>query len=256
MNDKYEAKIAALLRKAETTTPEEAEALTQRAAEMMIKYGIEQAAIDARRIGQDAREEIVQRNIFFDGVYAGGMVVMGHLVAQALGLETLRSANVHQKDQSTGKTRKGEMLWLIGFKSDVEQAMTLIASLQLQCVVALDAWWKGEMSDPYNKTASAMNKFKMRRAFIMSFGSGAGHRIKQMRVRVEEEADNTTPGTALVLVDRRKQVRNYVDEHFGNRRQSRGLSSDARGSGAGYAAGRNANVGGSALNGGRKAVGR
>ena len=63
--------IAKLLAKAEQTTPEEAEALTEHAERLMVKYGIEQARIDERRarLGQ-TQEEIVKERMLFTGAYA------------------------------------------------------------------------------------------------------------------------------------------------------------------------------------------
>jgi len=63
--------IAKLLAKAERTTPEEAEALTEHAERLMVKYGVEQALLDERRarLGQ-TREEIVQERMLFTGTYA------------------------------------------------------------------------------------------------------------------------------------------------------------------------------------------
>ncbi|MGO1920858.1 MAG: DUF2786 domain-containing protein, partial [Microbacterium sp.] len=78
--------IAKLLAKAESTTPEEAEALTEHAERLMVKYGIEQARLDARRakLGQ-AREEIVQEQMVFTGSYARDIRELGGNVAFALG---------------------------------------------------------------------------------------------------------------------------------------------------------------------------
>ena len=71
MSEKKADLIAKLLAKAESTTPEEAEALREHAYRLMEKYMIDQAVIDARRArdGQ-ASEKIVTRIIEFDGGYA------------------------------------------------------------------------------------------------------------------------------------------------------------------------------------------
>lgn len=251
---KYADKIAALLLKAESTTPEEAEALTAKAEEMMIKYGIEQAVIDARRGAGQKKEEIVTRKIFFAGVYAQGQMMMGHSVAMAFGsIRTMRTANVRRFNEDTKKYEKGEQLWLIGFESDVSQCELLIASLQLQCIVALDRWWKTEGKRGYY---TAMEKFTERRSFIMSFGSGAGERIKETRRKVVAEETAKGTGTDLVLVNRKAAVDAFMDQAHPNLRSGRGVNRGYAGSTAGRAAGRNANVGGNAVGGGRKGLGR
>lgn len=59
--DKVSERIALLLNKAERTTPEEAEALTAAAEKLMLKYGIEQAHIDAKRRAAGDKDRAVTR---------------------------------------------------------------------------------------------------------------------------------------------------------------------------------------------------
>lgn len=258
MNDtaKYEERIAALLAKAESTTPEEAELLTAKAEELMIKYGIEQAVIDAKRLGNTAPEKIVTEKIYFTGIYSAGMVMMGHYVATALGqLRTLQSKNNTRFNPATGKREKADVLYVIGFESDVKQAVLLITSLQLQAVSAMAAWWRTFDEARY---LTGMEKFKEKRQFVISFGAGASERIKETRRRVVQEETAKGTGTELVLVDRKSQVDRFTEDKYNPRTtRSRGLDGGSYGGGsAGRAAGRNANVGGTGISGGRKAVGR
>lgn len=86
MSEKKIDLIAQMLSKAESTTPEEAEALTAAAERMMIKYAIDQATIDARRaLEGKASEQIVKRKIEFFGMYRQDLLSLGHSVATALG---------------------------------------------------------------------------------------------------------------------------------------------------------------------------
>lgn len=250
--DTYTAKIAALLAKAESTTPEEAEALTAKAEELMIKYGIDQAMIDARRIAGAKPEEIVTEKIHFTGIFAQAFVMMGHSAATGLGtIRTLQSKNNVQ--YIDGKRVKSEVLYLIGFESDVAQAKLLIASLQMQAIVALNTWWG---SNWQHATLTGMEKFKARRQFIISFGYGVHDRLTEMYARVTKEANDAAPGTDLVLVDRKKAVDIYTqDKYHPVASRGRGLDGGITGGAAGRAAGRNANVGGKAV-GNTKAVSR
>src|SRR5690606_32589521 len=62
------------------------ESLTEHAERLMVKYGIEQARLDARRAetGQ-AREEIVQERMLFAGAYARDIRELGAGIGIALG---------------------------------------------------------------------------------------------------------------------------------------------------------------------------
>ena len=95
--------IAKLLAKAESTTPEEAEALTEHAERLMLKYGIEQARIDEQRFRDGgAQDEIVQEQMLFTGAYARDIRELGALIAHALGsLHPLYGTDVARVRPST-----------------------------------------------------------------------------------------------------------------------------------------------------------
>jgi hypothetical protein len=242
MSEKKIDLIAQLLAKAESTTPEEAEALTEAAEKMMAKYMIDQATIDARRAKKgEATEKIVQVIIEFTGAYRGEMLHMASCVASSLGtLRVLQSTTWNR-----GKTFAA---YIIGHESDVAQAKLLIESLQLQAVVAVKAWWKAN-KDAYVWETPYVQE-KERRSFVHGFGSGAGDRIWKNRNQIIQEA---TTGTELVLVDRKSKVNDWVDEQYSNLRSSRGRNATGGGAsgGAGFRAGQNANTGERAVSQGR-----
>src|SRR5690606_28072842 len=132
MNEAKLELITKLLAKAESTTPEEAEALTAHAERLMVKYMIDQATIDARRAREGkSHEQIVTAIIVFEGMYRDSLMEMGSKVVWALGsMRPLRS-----------KMRLQTHLHIVGFESDVRQAETLIRSLHVQCLLALTPWW-------------------------------------------------------------------------------------------------------------------
>lgn len=239
MSEKKIDLIAQLLAKAESTTPEEAEALMEHAERLMIKYGIEQAVIDAKRAGGSTKaEKIVTETLNFEGVYRGEMINLGFAIVSSLGsLRALRNGNSGAKVVT---------LWIIGFESDVAQAKQLIASLEVQAMVAMAAWWKGSKEDFYWNTA--LEKSKARRAFINGFSSGAGKRIRDSRATIIQEAGT---GTEMVLVGRDQKVQAYMDENIRARRSRAGMASDHRATGQGFAAGQRANTGGQAVGQGR-----
>lgn len=239
-----EEKIAALLKKAETTTPAEAELLTAKAEELMLKYGIDRAMLNARTTGD--KEWIEKLTIPLKGIYAKGYMDMMYSIALAYG----NGIHVHYV-----QWRQSEVdLVITGFESDVAQLKVLLASLQLQAVVALDVWWRSPKYDTATEminntldrmSAKAMDKFKARRQFIKSFGKGAAARIRATRERTVQDAESATPGTALVLRDRALAVDEFVKQNVGKLKtaKSREKSGGYNASLAGYAAGKSANTG-------------
>lgn len=239
MSEKKIELIAQLLAKAEQTTPEEAEALTEHAERLMLKYSIDQAVIDERRSKSGGPAEvIVQERIEFTGAYRGEFINLASNVV--FGLGTLRAL------QATGGTGKVFSFYLIGFKSDVEQAKVLIASLLVQSQVAVRAWWK------LNKDAylgrSSYDQEKARRSFVHGFGTGAGARIRASRLTVIQEA---VVGTELVLVSRKSKVDAHMATLSTRQSRSRNATGQDSAAGQGYRAGQNANTGGKSMTQGR-----
>ncbi|WP_309064914.1 DUF2786 domain-containing protein [Microbacterium sp.] len=185
--------IAKLLAKAESTTPEEAEALTEHAERLMVKYGIEQARLDERRarLGRE-QEEIKTERMLFSGAYARDIRELGAGIAAALG--TLRALYGRHSDGES-------VLYLVGHASDVAQARLLTTSLQVQAMVAMRAWWSVERHRYHWFPES--DKRRARSGFVRGFGAGAAERIRQNRRAIVEEAGN---GTELVLAARRDRV--------------------------------------------------
>jgi hypothetical protein len=198
--------IAKLLAKAESTTPEEAEALTEHAERLMVKYGIEQARIDERRgrLGQE-REDLVQERILFTGTYSRDMRELGAGVALALGTV----CPLHAEGA-------GSVLYLVGHTSDVQQARTLTASLEVQAMVAMRAWW-AHHRDGY-RLCSESDRRRARSGFIRGFAAGAAGRIRDSRQAIVDEAGS---GTALVLASRRDRVEAAVDRMTTRRGRAR-----------------------------------
>jgi len=189
--------IAKLLAKAESTTPEEAEALSEHAERLMLKYGIEQARLDALRAeAGDGREQIVQERMLLTGVYARDIRELGAGIGLALG--TVRPMY--------GEAASGGILYLVGFESDVRQAKILVASLEVQAMIAMRAWWKRER-DRYHWHSDG-EKRRARSGFIRGFGIGAAERIRESRAATVEEAGS---GTDLVLASRKEKVDDFFD---------------------------------------------
>lgn len=193
MSDEKMDLIAKLLAKAESTTPEEAEALTEHAERLMVKYGIEQAVIDERRakLGQ-SQEKIIESKTIYTGVYAKDKLELAAQVAFGLG-------NVRPLQS---KTWAGELqAHIVGFESDVRQAEILIASLDVQAAVAMRAWWKEQRGQFSWMTEH--EKRNIRSGFLRGFALGARRRIADSRKKIVEESGS---GTELVLASRLDRV--------------------------------------------------
>lgn len=238
MSDKKIELIAQLLNKAESTTPAEAEALTEHAERLMVKYGIEQAMIDARRSSSgQASEKIVQISILFVGAYRLEHTHLGHMVAKGLGnIECLASTYKNKESR----------LYLIGYKSDVEQARILISSLLIQSAVATRVWWNGHKSEFADRRS--YDQEAARRSFVRGFGTGAGARIAASREQAVKESGT---GTELVLVSRGQRVTEHYASLSKGTSKARGGKGDYSASVQGYRAGQQASTGEKAMTQGR-----
>lgn len=235
-----EERIAALLKKAETTTPGEAELLTAKAEELMLKYGIDRALLNSRSTGEKERIEKLQ--IPLKGIYAKAYMDMMYSIAMAYG----SVAAYYTPWKATDIT-----ITVVGFESDVAQLKVLLASLQLQVIVALSAWVKSTDMSAY----TSMERFKARRQFIKSFGKGAATRIRNARASAVKDAESTTPGAELVLRDRALAVKEFMNANVNLKSsKSREKPGSYAASSAGYQAGQNANTGERQVNAGRRAI--
>lgn len=224
----YAAKIAALLAKAEdpAATPAEAETYSRKAEELMVKWGISDALLAAKRDGHDVRpEKIVERMHKIHHRYYQAEVMLVHNIA--LGMGTVRVLKSDQYNHTS-------YVYLIGYESDLDRLEVLWHSLWLQANTALKKWWKEYKATPEGKYRTRSSEvFKDRREFLLAFGSRVRTRLREMYRK--EEAATGEPGTALALVDRGKQVDDEVARMHGKLRSGRGLN--ASGSYAGRAAG-------------------
>ena len=116
-------RVRKLLAKAEAEgcTPEEAEALTAKAAELMAKYGIEQALLDATKPSADNKP--TDRKFDIPAPYATVKSSLLFNIGKAMGCNGVRL---------TSRTGDGVVLHMFGFRSDVERAEILYTSLLLQ----------------------------------------------------------------------------------------------------------------------------
>lgn len=246
MTDQKVSVIEKLLAKAESTNSEhEAEALMAKAQEMMVRYGIEQAMIDARRASEGTATEqiITKENLLKGSRYNVQMMYLGHWLAPIFNLRTY-------------KWGKGDRLYLavVGFESDVAQWQRLFDSLRLQAMTFMGQWWRES-----GRTETGWAQTKEKRAYLMGWTQTASGRAKTMHEKVVSEAKASGTGTEVVLASRKARVDQWVDQNL-SLTQARGRGQAQGGwasRAAGAADGARANVGGRGVgNGARAAVGR
>ncbi len=233
-----EERIALLLSKAESTTPAEAEALTAAAEKLMLRHGIEQAVIDARRTGSERRESITTAALHVSGIHAVGWTQLAQRIVNGLGgLKMIRVG----KANTTKAT-----LYVYGFESDVNRMVTLYTSLQQQATTAQRAWWRAH---PMREWASRGRANQERRAFLFGFARVVGERLEAERAEAVAEQEDAA-GTALVLADRSALVNAAFDVDWNPEtiRQRRPRSTGSQSSAdAGAEAGERASTGARAV---------
>ena len=182
------AKVRALLAKAESTTfPEEAEALTAKAQELMARHAIDDAMIDAEA---GTGDDPVGIRVQVDPPYAS---------PKSLLLAEVASAN---RCRSVWSGELG-FTTLFGFESDVEFVEVLYTSLLVQATRAMAA--AGSQSDRYGRSRTR----SFRTSFLVAYASRIGQRLRAAEAASRAAAQESY-GAALVpvLADRSAAVDN------------------------------------------------
>lgn len=245
MTDRKLDIIAKLLAKAESTTPAEAEALTAKAEELMIRHNIAQLDLETHRSNGKAEvEKIITQRRKYSGTYSEQQVRLAWRVTQSLGLQG------HFMDGY----RSERTYFIVGFQRDVDAALLLLDSLQIQAAVAMRDWWKAQRDNFY--WLAPHEQLRERKTFLNGFAAGAGDRLRKMQRTVTEEYRGT--GTDVALVDRERAVKAHYDAANPRVRvvTSRARSGSYNSRAAGVAAGQRANLGGTAVGGGARGIGR
>jgi hypothetical protein len=234
------SKVRKLLAKAEDdgATQAEAEALTAKAAELMARYGIEQAMLGDATPGSDRPGD---RIVICDAPYAGERANLLYQLASAM-----RCQGIQLSKQRPGTVR----MHLFGYASDLERVEVLYTSILLQMTSALAA-----QEVPYYANPRAY-----RRSWLAGYRRAVVARVEAAESRAEQDAAAETSaagrGGELVLADRRAVVRRQYEEAYPDRRMGRASSYSGGGNRAGYAAGQRANIGGTHVGGGaRRGIG-
>ncbi|MGA4842096.1 DUF2786 domain-containing protein [Streptomyces sp. G45] len=230
------ARIRALLAKAEATNfAEEAESLTAKAAQLMAKYGIEEAMLNDGRADRDAPTD---RKITITNPWAMERVRLINRIAKAMSCEL-----IHLGRNGNGPSRE---VHVFGYESDIQRAELLYSSLLLQMESSL-----ARQVVPFGESPRAW-----RRSWLLGYISRVGTRVEEAERRARNDAAHETSAggrsAALVLADRKALVeRNYRSAY--PRTRSGRTTMRGSGYGDGWAAGGRADIGGRRI--GRPAAG-
>ena len=222
-------RVRKLLAKAEAegVTPAEAEALTAKAAELMARYGIDQA-----RLGNaDAAARFVpaSRIIDIDNPWAQ---VRAHLLAGIAGAMRCQCVLLHT-------SRPGARIHVFGSSTDLERADILYTSLLLQMASAL------RFASP---PAGVRSVRAWNRSFLLGYVTAVIARVRAAEDRARDEAKQEdraagAPSTELVLVGREAAIRSALHSTYPATRTTR-ITYSGRGYSDGHRAGQRADIGG------------
>lgn len=196
---KMQDKVAKLLRQAEDVagTPEEA-VFQAKAFELMAKYGIDMAKVEATKQGLDVADlpDAIRWNWTFEGKYVAQQVLLLHGIVRALHCRAV----LH-----TDRLNKSQTLIAFGVPRHIERVEFLWSLLRPQMLRLVETvrpagGFTPRMKYDYRtgelKPKSTSGQLKSyRRAWIAGFASTIGDRLREE----ETKALEASTGNALVL---------------------------------------------------------
>jgi hypothetical protein len=221
--------IRKLLAKAEgTDNPDEAAVYSAKAEELMVRYSIDEAMLAAANRSEPV--SIITRHVTIQQPYGIDKSVLLHNISRHLNVNTIRYSNANTGRRGRPKSAPVKMV-LIGFETDIDLVEMLFTSLLVQASHGMLFAPRG-----FSPGESAAN----RRAWLSGFTTAVSKRIEEMYQKAAEEEKGMS--TALVLRDRKAQVDDAFADAFPDVvKVSRALS--GTGTGEGYRAGMNAEIG-------------
>lgn len=233
MNDLAD-KIAALLAKAETTTPAEAEAIMEKVDELMAKYSLSQAMLDAARLARgDKVKGFTEVTLKAEGSYQHALMNLICDVAKGLG------CRAHYSNLGNHL-----IVTLAGRQDEVEHAQVLIASVQIQAARAM----KAERSAYVKQypTSSPKARYQHCRSFLMGYGSGVKAKLEAAREKLlHEQAAPVRDTLKNAIQVYRTELDNWYEQKHPRMRTTR--FSAGSGYSEGKEAGAKADVGGAKI---------
>ncbi|ASW31423.1 hypothetical protein SEA_LOKK_79 [Mycobacterium phage Lokk] len=240
--EKMQTVVAKLLRQAEDTagTPE-GDVFQAKAFEVMAKYGIEQAEIDAANQGLDTSSipDAVRWSWTFTGKYVAQQALLLNNLVQALHGKAVLSTNRGTKEQTLIVFAVPRHLERIQFLWDIlrPQMLRLVDTVRPEGGFTPRYKYDYRTGDYKAKSTSGQLK-SYRRAWIAGFGQAVGDRVRAEEAKALEGA-----GGALVLYrDDKSRAEVALRQAFPRVRNTRGPRFDSSGYAHGQRDGRTATM--------------
>ncbi|WP_375018480.1 DUF2786 domain-containing protein [Actinomadura sp. 21ATH] len=188
-------KVRALLAKAESTEfPEEAEALSARAQELMARHSIDHALLDA---DLGTVSEPAGRRLAVDTPYDGPKAALLTVVADA---NRCRAIWHRELGFST----------VLGFPADLAAVELLFTSLLVQATTAM------VNAGPRRDAAGRSRTRSFRHAFLNAYAARVGERLREAAGRAASESESGGRDLVPVLAARDQAVDDAVEALFPN----------------------------------------
>ena len=244
-------RIQALLNKAnaEGVTDKESESLTAKALELMTKYMIDRAYVDAKANSTDT----IETRMSEVGRPYLQMMTLANTVYKHFGCQLVRFAggdpDADILNRLSGKTARGtkyhdEKYAVTGFRSDLDAAQMLWLSLQTQAARRVSADYRRE-GVPVGERRSTY-----RRSWYSHFVNVIYERLAEIKRQQMADSDrergmSNGTGAEVVLASRAQLVARVVAEKHSRLSKGRSMRAGSGSGGeAGAAAGRAADLGG------------
>ncbi|WBQ04931.1 DUF2786 domain-containing protein [Kribbella sp. CA-293567] len=185
-NDKMLARIRALLAKAEATDfPDEAEALSGKAQELMAKFSLDQALVDADP-GLDLPDDSGARRIWVETPYVSAKAQLVGAVASA---NRCRTVSMEQLAVVT----------IVGAELDLQLTELLSTSLLVQANRAMLA--AGKHIGRYGESRTR----SFRQSFLMAYAQRIGERLQATAEATQAAVPAEDAGRLLPVLSRREE---------------------------------------------------
>ena len=189
-------KVRMLLAKAESTEfTAEAEALTEKAQELIARHAIDEALLEAGASGPGPGSGPAHRRVLFDNPYADANAVLVSELARANRCRSVYCA---------------EWGWcaLIGYPEDLDAVELLVASLLTQATAAMAR--HGSRRDSAGRSSTR----SFRRAFLYGFANRIGERLRATTAAQVGAVAASNDALLPVLASRDARVRDAMQEAF------------------------------------------
>jgi hypothetical protein len=214
-------KARSLLAKAESTTfPEEAEALTAKAQQLMTRHAVDAAQLGARRRGEPAA---VGRRLPVDDPYANARYLLLASVANANRCRAVL-------------TRQWGFATVFGVDGDLDAVELLFTSLLVQATRAMDL-------EPAGAAGGGSRTRSFRHAFLVAFAARIGERLADASDMAAGAAARRGTAVVPLLAARRQAADRALGEAFPQTRAMRVSARNADGWQAGVRAADRAQLG-------------